>query len=70
MGILRLGYLHVRVTDMAEARQHYVETMGLKVIAEEEGKGAVALDGKMIDAPIINSAKRILRLAAVSGVRR
>lgn len=38
MGILRLGYLHVRVTDMAEARKHYVETMGLKVTAEEEGK--------------------------------
>ncbi len=38
MGILRLGYLHVRVTDMAEARRHYVETMGLKVTAEEEGK--------------------------------
>lgn len=38
MTILRLGYVHVRVTDLAEARRHYVETLGLKVTAEQPGK--------------------------------
>lgn len=38
MAILRLGYVQVRVTDLAEARKHYVETLGLKVTAEEPGK--------------------------------
>ena len=29
MGVMRLGYAHVRVTDMAEAKDHYANTMGL-----------------------------------------
>ncbi len=37
--------------------------------AESEGLGVVALDGKMIDAPIVFSAQRLLRLAEVSGVQ-
>ena len=38
MGIMRLGYLHVRVTDLEEARDHYSNTMGMQVVAEEPGK--------------------------------
>lgn len=38
MGIMRMGYAHVRVTDMAAAKRHYVETLGLKVVAEQDGK--------------------------------
>lgn len=30
--------------------------------AEKEGKGVISLDGKMIDAPIVNRAKRILKI--------
>ncbi len=29
MGIMRMGYAHVRVTDMTEAKDHYANTMGL-----------------------------------------
>ena len=29
MGIMRMGYAHVRVTDMAEAKDHYANTLGL-----------------------------------------
>lgn len=29
MGVLRLGYIHVRVTDLEEARKHYIDTVGL-----------------------------------------
>jgi len=32
--------------------------------AEKEGKGVISLDGKMIDAPIVNRAKRIINIAA------
>ncbi len=34
---------------------------------EREGKGAFALDGKMIDAPIIKQAERVLLLARAAG---
>ena len=29
MGVMRMGYAHVRVTDLAEAKDHYANTMGL-----------------------------------------
>ena len=29
MGVMRMGYVHVRVTDLAEAKEHYANTMGL-----------------------------------------
>ena len=29
MGIMRMGYAHVRVTDLDEAKGHYANTMGL-----------------------------------------
>ena len=38
--------------------------------AEAEGLGVIALNGKMIDAPIVDSAKRVLSRAQASGVRR
>ncbi len=38
MGVMRLGYVHIRVTDLEEARNHYSNTLGMKVVAEEPGK--------------------------------
>jgi catechol 2,3-dioxygenase len=38
MAIMRLGYVHVRVTDIGAARSHYSDTLGLKVMAEEPDK--------------------------------
>ncbi|MFV0462001.1 MAG: catechol 2,3-dioxygenase [Nostocoides sp.] len=36
MGILRMGYAHVRVTDLAEARDHYANYLGLyETLAED-----------------------------------
>ena len=34
-GLLRLGELRIRVLDMALARQHYVERMGLHEVMED-----------------------------------
>lgn len=38
MGILRMGYTHVRVTDMAEAKEHYANTLGLYEVLNENDK--------------------------------
>ncbi|MBS1154081.1 MAG: citE [Proteobacteria bacterium] len=38
--------------------------------AEKEGLGVIALNGKMIDAPIVDHAKRVLQKAQASGVRK
>jgi len=38
MGVMRLGYVHTRVTDLEESRKHYADTLGMKVVADEPGK--------------------------------
>jgi catechol 2,3-dioxygenase len=38
MGILRMGYMHVKVTDLAEAKRHYADTVGLYETLEQDGK--------------------------------
>jgi catechol 2,3-dioxygenase len=38
MGIMRMGYAHVRVTDLAEAKDHYANTLGLYEVLEEDGR--------------------------------
>ncbi len=37
--------------------------------AEKEGLGVISLNGKMIDAPIVENAKRVISRAKASGVR-
>jgi len=38
MAVMRLGYIHMRVTDLAEAKNFYVNTLGLLISHEEEGR--------------------------------
>jgi catechol 2,3-dioxygenase len=38
MSVMRLGYVHIRVTDLTESRFHYGETLGMRLIHEEPGK--------------------------------
>ena len=38
MGVMRLGSVHLRVTDLEEARNHYSNTLGMTVVAEQAGK--------------------------------
>jgi catechol 2,3-dioxygenase len=38
MGVMRLGYVHIRVTDLEEARDHYSNTLGMSVVHEEPGR--------------------------------
>jgi catechol 2,3-dioxygenase len=38
MGVMRLGLVHLRVTDLEEAREHYSNSLGMTVVAEQPGK--------------------------------
>ena len=38
MGVMRLGYVHAKVTDLEEAKRHYGNTLGLKPMREEAGR--------------------------------
>lgn len=38
MGVMRLGYAHIQVTDLEEAKNHYSNTLGMKIMGEDEGK--------------------------------
>lgn len=38
MTVLRLGYVHARVTDLEEGKKHYGYTMGLHQVLEQDGK--------------------------------
>ena len=36
MSVIRLGYVHVRVTDLAQARQHYETTLGMDAVHTDD----------------------------------
>ena len=46
------------------------EVMAAIALAKEQGKGAIALHGKMIDAPIVARAERTIALANALGMGR
>jgi citrate lyase subunit beta/citryl-CoA lyase len=46
------------------------EVMDAIALAKEQGKGAIALHGKMIDAPIVARAERTIAMAKALGMER
>ena len=46
------------------------EVMEAIALAEQQGKGAISLHGKMIDAPIVNRAKQTIAMAEALGMKR
>ena len=54
-------------TPSDEAVEYALRIMEAFKSSQEAGKGAFALDGKMIDAPIIKSAQRVLEKARAAG---
>ena len=46
------------------------EVMAAIALAKEQGKGAIALHGKMIDAPIVARAQRTIAVAEALGLGR
>lgn len=66
---------HVEVINSVfsptEAEIEYAyEVMDAIALAKEQGKGAIALHGKMIDAPIVARAERTLEMAKMLGMNR
>ncbi len=54
-------------TPSDEAVEYALRIMEAFKSSQDAGKGAFALDGKMIDAPIIKSAQRVLEKARAAG---
>ena len=46
------------------------EVMEAIALAKQQGKGAIALRGKMIDAPIVNRAQQTIAAAEALGIRK
>ncbi len=66
---------HVEVINSvfspSEAEIFYAyEVMDAIALAKEQGKGAIALHGKMIDAPIVARAERTIAMAKALGLDR
>lgn len=64
----QIGMVH----DIYEPTQKEIDN-AVRVIyaikeAEEKGSGVIAVDGKMIDGPIVDRAKRVIELAKATGV--
>lgn len=38
MSVMRLGYVHIRVADLAESAEHYKNTLGMDEVADEGGR--------------------------------
>lgn len=53
--------------ELAEIR-HALRVLEAMETAEKEGKGVFSLDGKMVDAPIINRARQTVELAKLLGM--
>ena len=49
---------------------HAYEVMEAIALAKEQGKGAISLHGKMIDAPIVARAEQTIAMAEALGMRR
>jgi len=50
--------------------EYAYEVMDAIALAKSQGKGAIALHGKMIDAPIVTRAQRTIDMANALGMRR
>ena len=46
------------------------EVMDAIELAKQQGKGAISLRGKMIDAPIVTRAQQTIAMAQALGMRR
>jgi len=66
----QIELLHNAYAPTEEDVEHAQRVIAAADKAEREGLGVVSLNGKMIDAPIVNHARRVLQRAQASGVRK
>lgn len=66
----QIELLHNAYAPTEEDVDYALRVIAAAEKAEREGLGVIALNGKMIDAPIVDHAKRVLQKAQASGVRK
>lgn len=66
----QIDLLHNAYAPTQQEVDHAQRVIEAAEEGERNGLGVVSLNGKMIDAPIINHAQMVLERAAASGVRR
>lgn len=64
----QIGMVHKIYTPTEKEIRNAVRIVGAIKEAESKGSGVIALDGKMIDGPVVDRAYRVLELAKASGV--
>jgi citrate lyase subunit beta/citryl-CoA lyase len=65
----QIELLHNAYAPTEEEVEHARRVVAAADKAEREGLGVIALNGRMIDAPIVNHARRVIQNALASGVR-
>jgi len=66
----QIELLHNAYAPTEEEVEHAERVIAAADKAERAGLGVISLNGKMIDAPVVNRARRVLQTAQASGVRR
>lgn len=66
----QIELLHNAYAPTEEEVEHAQRVIAAADKAERAGLGVISLNGKMIDAPVVNRARRVLQTAQASGVRR
>jgi citrate lyase subunit beta/citryl-CoA lyase len=66
----QIELLHNAYAPTEEEVEHAQRVIAAAEKAAREGLGVISLHGRMIDAPIVEQAHRVVRAAAASGVRR
>jgi citrate lyase subunit beta / citryl-CoA lyase len=64
----QIDTIHSVYAPTKEEIRHAERVLDAMEEAEKEGKGVFSLDGKMVDAPIINRAKTTIELANILGL--
>ena len=64
----QIGIIHDVFTPSTEEIRKALEVMQAITDAEEKKSGVIALNGRMIDRPVVERAKRVIRLAEAAGV--
>ncbi|MDR3426526.1 MULTISPECIES: citrate (pro-3S)-lyase subunit beta [Silvimonas] len=66
----QIELLHNAYAPTEEDASYARRVIAAAEAAEANGLGVIALNGKMIDAPIVNHARRTLQMVAASGTRK
>jgi len=64
----QIGLTHKIYTPTEKEIKNAIRVVDAIKEAEEKGSGVIALDGKMIDGPVVDRAYRVLELAKATGV--